>query len=113
MSNASAERFEAHLKRTSEHAWLQRNGQYIEPKHMSYDHLRHTLAMIRRWGNYEKFQRELYCIGAADSCGGDGAYDAVMSEAHGYMMTSDHWFCMDEVPIYRTMHEEFSRRRMG
>lgn len=111
--SASAERFKAHLKRTTKYSWVMKSGRHIHPWQMEFSHLGNTLAMIRRWGRYEKFQRELFCIGAADSCGGDGAYDAVMSEAHSYMVTSDHWFCMEEVPIYRTMYEEYRSRAMG
>lgn len=113
MSNASAERFEAHLKRTNEHAWLQRTGYYIHPKAMSYGHLSNTLTMIRRWGRYKKFECEMYCIAHLSADMGDGAYDAVESEARGLERTSAHQFCMGEVPIYRTMYEEFSRRAMG
>lgn len=113
MSHASAERFAVHLGKTTEYAWLQKNGSYIHPIAMSFDHLRHTLAMIRRWGNYEKLQRELYCLAGLSSVMGDGAYDAVSSEAHCLSVNSPHAFCMDEVPIYKAMYKEFSRRAMG
>lgn len=107
------DRFEAHLKRTTEHAWRQKDGTYIHPRAMGYGHLRNTLAMIRRWGACEKLNRELYCLAHLSAEMGDGAYDAVESEARGLERTSPHRFCMSEVPVYRAMYEEFSRRAMG